>query len=392
MKVFWFINLLFLIFALQSPGQDKPENAVLKWSLKREKVAESWLSPNGELVLIISGERSLFSLDWDWNERSKGEVEFIETKTGKTVSKFLVCDGRKFGLNSFSYEGNLWVVTCESGKAEFWDIKQSRLLKDFYPIKSTQIESLVLSPDGTRLVTFENSNTLTNPTNNRAVLWDTRTGKSINELYPNLTVGSKGANPFAEFSDDSEMVVVAYNADVYLWDARNGKQIMRLIGKGFGEQTGTHKSLTFTQRFSPDGTKLVTGSHDRLFKIWDTTTGELEKTLKGHNSRDISAAFSPDGELVATADWDNYVKLWRVSTGELLWSTKLKAWAFYLRFNPDGKMLYAGMFEMKPSFLDVKTGKVLWSDKNWWQTDKDLKHLVTFDKKNKQLKLFDFNN
>lgn len=389
MKVFWFCFLFTFAFVFHSSGQNKPENTILKWSLKREKVAESRLSPNGKFVLIISHMSSVFSFDWDSNEFWKGEVEFIETKTGNSIAKFPVCGGgRKFGLNSFSYEGDLWAVTCDTGKAELWDIRQPKLLKDFYPIKGIRIDTLVLSPDGTRLVTFENFNTLTKTIDDRVMLWDTRSGKSITELYPNLTRGSRDANTFAEFSDDSEMIAVSYNADVYLWDAKNGKQLAKLVDPNLGDLT--HKSLSYTMRFSPDRTKLVTGSVDRLFKIWDTTTGELKKTLKEHDSRDRSAAFSPDGELIATADWDNYVKLWRVSTGELLWTTKLKEWAFHLKFSQDGKMLYSD--DMKPTFLDVKTGKVLWSDKNWWQTDKDLKHLVTFDKKNKQLKLFEFNN
>lgn len=388
MKAFWFFILCSVTFVFQFPAQNKPDSAVLKWSIKRERFTELSSSLNGEVILIIRDRINILSFDWEWNERFKGEVEFIETKTGETISKFLVCGGRKFGLNSFSYDGNLWAVTCESGRVELWNIKQSKCLKEFYPIKAAQIDAVFLSPDGTRLLAIENSNSLTRSTNNHAVLWNTQTGKSIAELYPNLTIGDKGANSFPDFSSDSEMVAVSYNADVYLWNARNGKQIMRLISKKFGEQTGTHKSLTFTVRFSPDGKKIVTGSHDMLFKIWDTITGELEQTLKGHKSRDTTAAFNQNSELVATADWDNYVKLWKVGTGELLWTAKLKSWAFDLKFSPDGKKLLADM-DTQLAIIDVKTGKILWSAKNWWQADRNLKWFLNYDKKNKQLRLFE---
>lgn len=388
MRLNWFIILFFIAFSFLVFGQTQPSNALKKWELKREKVDEYRLSPNGEVLLIISDRPSLLSLAWNQNEKFKGEVEFIETKTGKPLAKFLACGGQRFGINSFNFDGTLWAVTCERGKAEMWDIKQQKLLKDFYPTKAIEIDSLGLSPDGTRLVTFE---TFDHLADYRAVIWNTQSGKPINELSPNFTVGDKSANTFFAFSDDSELLAVSYNADVYLWNTRDGKQIMRLIGKGFGEQTGTHKSMTLTMQFSPDGTKIVTGSHDMLFKVWDTKTGELKQTLKGHKSRDTGASFSPDGDLVATADLDDYVKLWRVSTGELLWTTKGKGWAFELRFSPDGKALFAGGLGVKPTIIDVTTGKLLWSDKNWWRTDKNLGYLVMHDKKNKQLKLFVLN-
>eukprot|EP01045_Picozoa_sp_COSAG04_P060876 COSAG04_NODE_30960_length_259_cov_0.987500_1_plen_51_part_01 len=46
--------------------------------------------------------------------------------------------------------------------------------------------------------------------------------------------------------------------------------------------------------FSPDGTKVVSGSFDQTVRIWDAVTGECEQTLEGHSSAVYSASFSPD--------------------------------------------------------------------------------------------------
>ncbi len=46
--------------------------------------------------------------------------------------------------------------------------------------------------------------------------------------------------------------------------------------------------------FSPDGSRVVTGSHDQTAKIWDAKSGAVLLTLKGHTGSVFSASFSPD--------------------------------------------------------------------------------------------------
>ena len=66
--------------------------------------------------------------------------------------------------------------------------------------------------------------------------------------------------------------------------------------------------------FSPDGTKVVTGSHDRTVRIWDAVTGECEQTLEGHSSYVSSASFSPDGTKVVSSSNDATVRIWDAVT------------------------------------------------------------------------------
>ena len=52
--------------------------------------------------------------------------------------------------------------------------------------------------------------------------------------------------------------------------------------------------------FSPDGTKVASGSDDNTVKLWDVTSGECLQTLEGHSSDVWSVSFSPDGTKVAS--------------------------------------------------------------------------------------------
>ncbi len=67
--------------------------------------------------------------------------------------------------------------------------------------------------------------------------------------------------------------------------------------------------------FSPDGSRIVTGSRDGTAKVWDARTGELLLELKGHSGDVTSASFSPDASLIATGSVDGTAKVWDARTG-----------------------------------------------------------------------------
>ena len=60
--------------------------------------------------------------------------------------------------------------------------------------------------------------------------------------------------------------------------------------------------------FSPDGTKVASGSY-REVKLWDVTSGECLQTLEGHSHYVNSVSFSPDGTKVASGSSGD-IKIW----------------------------------------------------------------------------------
>jgi len=65
-----------------------------------------------------------------------------------------------------------------------------------------------------------------------------------------------------------------------------------------------HTGSVHSVAFSPDGSKIASGSWDETIKLWQVSDGALPRTLEGHTDNVTSVAFSPDGEIIASGSYD----------------------------------------------------------------------------------------
>ena len=62
--------------------------------------------------------------------------------------------------------------------------------------------------------------------------------------------------------------------------------------------------------FNKSGDKFITGSYDQTCRVWNTETGNLEHTLKGHKHVVYAIAFNlPYGDKIATGSFDSTAKV-----------------------------------------------------------------------------------
>src|SRR5207253_6574280 len=111
--------------------------------------------------------------------------------------------------------------------------------------------------------------------------------------------------------------------------------------------------------FTPDGSRLVSGSTDGTVRVWDMSLVEHNGVLRGHESYVYDVAFSPDGEQVASAAWDGTARLWDATTGRqtgppLRHGTTIISSVAYSR---DGRLLATGERERGITLWDVASRK-----------------------------------
>ncbi|KAG9010280.1 hypothetical protein FRB90_007835 [Tulasnella sp. 427] len=93
-----------------------------------------------------------------------------------------------------------------------------------------------------------------------------------------------------------------------MWDAQTGAPI--------GEPLRGHTEWVNAVAFSPDGTRLASGSDDETIRMWDAQTGApIGEPLRGHTSYVSAVAFSLDGTRLASGSDNETIRMWDAQTG-----------------------------------------------------------------------------
>ncbi|RMZ88459.1 hypothetical protein DV736_g4311, partial [Chaetothyriales sp. CBS 134916] len=149
--------------------------------------------------------------------------------------------------------------------------------------------------------------------------------------------------------DGSRVASGSYDMTVQVWDTQTGECQHTLKG---------HSDSVNSVVFSPDGSYVVSGSNDKTVRVWDTQTGECQHTLEGHSNWVKSVVFSPDGVRMVSGSYDKTVRVWDTQTGECQHILKGHSnWVTSVVFSPDGSRVASGSYDNMVRVWDTQTGE-----------------------------------
>ncbi|KAG6332621.1 hypothetical protein ID866_6466 [Astraeus odoratus] len=162
-------------------------------------------------------------------------------------------------------------------------------------------------------------------------VWDAERGMQVGSPFKGHTAG---VTSVAFSPDGTRIVSGSYDSTVRVWD-------------------------TNRVAFSPNGIRIVSGSDDTTIRVWDADRGVLiVSLLGGHTGVVTSVAFSPDGTKIVSASYDNTVRVWDADKGVQLYSPLEGhiGGVTSVAFSPDGTRIVSASYDNTVRLWDADRG------------------------------------
>ncbi|MDE0635287.1 MAG: sigma-70 family RNA polymerase sigma factor [Candidatus Poribacteria bacterium] len=376
-----------------------------------DKTVQLWDSATGEPLTTFTGHSSgINALTFSPDNRTlasgsaDGTVRFWNIKTGDPLPTRIYQHTMEVEAVTFFKDNATLASVAYDGVVSLWDVKtlqkiDTKTLRktDFYHKEDQDREyqdwlsAAAFSPDGTKIVSagvkgnrLFSDYAMAEYTEDQLVrLSDVRTGHELQ------TLAKEGGSSFVTFSPDGKTVAFANFGKIRVWNTETDEtfdisldmlslDISHLDQNDIDKLSDQRKSEISALKpgisalvFSPDGEKLISGTHGGKAQMWDVKTGvPLARLFEGkepivegippnihitYQEHIRTLAFSPNGNLIAIAN-NKRTHLLRLLAGHkhsLLKEIPHSAYA--LVFSPNNTLLVIGLRNGAIELWDVET-------------------------------------
>jgi dipeptidyl aminopeptidase/acylaminoacyl peptidase len=150
--------------------------------------------------------------------------------------------------------------------------------------------------------------------------------------------------------DGSKIVSGSYDGKICIWDIASSKVVIRPISVA-----GLNSVA-----ISSDGQQIASGGYRKPFiRLWNAHTGRrVSRQFDGHTAGVTSVAFSPDGRRIASASGDKTIRIWDTQLVEVLVGP-FHGQVSSVVFSPNGTSIASAAGGTYIHLSDAKTGALI---------------------------------
>ncbi len=347
----WLFNLDFSEDGSQLLGASR-DGSVMLWDIATQQLQHSFIGKDGRALDVhvvdentaVSSSSSGTLRVWDLPDRRLREqidsgdflssaaassddrllalglnqvIRLIDAASGVVLADLPMPEGsnlveRRGDVTALTFDatGEHLLAATDGGELILWAVVDGLEIRRFEGHEQ-RIHALAFSPDGRSFLSAADDQQL--------ILWDVATGEILfRYTNPTDTINSVAFSPdgqaFAAGMGTFRFAAAEIDPDkmdtgIVVWDANTLQEVMRLEG---------HDGPVIALAFTPDGSRLLSGSIDTTMRLWDVDKGEVLQRFDGHTSGVMSLDVEDGGQYAVSAAQDGMVNIWEIASGDLL--------------------------------------------------------------------------
>jgi WD40 repeat protein len=245
---------------------------------------------------------------------------------------------------AYSPDGTRIVSASNDNTLKLWDASNGRELATIAGREGIQLQRCEFTPDGSRIVSRSWGQM---PADRKLRLWDAETGDPIAILADDFAIIEQ---PWL-FSPNGREILVPRYSRLTLSDSSTGELLDSLVG---------HNDEITAWTYSFDGSRIISASSDKTLKLWDACNRSEIATLAGHEGAVECCAFSHNDDRIVSGSKDGTLKLWDGHTGQLIVTlsgheTKVT----HCCFSPDDTRVLSASGDLKLKLWSSESGVVV---------------------------------